>query len=189
MKNDTAGRLFCSDYFLYRLCGHVFMQYASVPLMRPLFCAVLSCGRAFALSCFSMRTKPLHSHAFTQLNPLRRHILRSCVLHGDILYGHILMRLRFLCSHAFYAVLDEMVLRGTDLRLGAWGWPLPLCGAMGQSSQPARSSPGRPKEMEARPYFPRMASMVRSSFSCFSCCWVTTGASTDPAAGRSRRCR
>ena len=54
---------------------------------------------------------------------------------------------------------------------------LPLCGAMGQSSQPARSSPGRPKEMEPRPYFPRMASMVRSSFSCFSCCRVTTGAS------------
>ena len=32
--------------------------------------------------------------------------------------------------------------------------------------------------MEPRPYFPRMASMVRSSFSCFSCCWVTTGASS-----------
>lgn len=115
-----------------------------------------------------MRTKPLHSHAFTQLNPLRRHILRSCVLYTAIfLYGHILMRLRFLCSHAFTLYWMEMVLRGTDLRLGALGMALPLCGAMGQSSQPARSSPGRPKEMEARPYFPRMASMVRSSFSCF----------------------
>ena len=102
--------------------------------------------------------------AFTpQLNPLRRHILRSCVLYTAIfLYGHILMRLRFLCSHAFTLYWMEMVLRGTDLRLGALGMALPLCGAMGQSSQPARSSPGRPKEMEARPYFPRMASMVLS---------------------------
>ena len=115
---------------LYRLCGHVFMQYASVPLMRPLFCAVLSCSRAFALSCFSMRTKPLHGHAFTQLNPLRRRILRSCVLYTAIfLYGHILMRLRFLCSHAFTLHGMEMVLRGTDLRaeVGSLGdGPVPV---------------------------------------------------------------
>ena len=113
---------FCADTLL---CRHIFMQlriytayaamflcsYASIPLMRTLFCAVLSCSRAFALSCFSMRTKPLHGHAFTQLNPLRRRILRSCVLYTAIfLYGHILMRLRFLCSHAFTLYWMEMVL-------------------------------------------------------------------------------
>lgn len=116
---------FCADTLL---CRHIFMQlriytayaamflcsYASIPLMRPLFCAVLSCGRAFALSCFSMRTKPLHGHAFTQLNPLRRHIL---------------MQLRFLCSHAFTLDWMEMVLRGTDLRaeVGSLGdGPVPV---------------------------------------------------------------
>lgn len=110
-----------SYFYAVRFCAiytAMFLRsYASIPLMRPLFCAVLSCSRAFALSCFSMRTKPLPSHAFTQLNPLRRRILRSCVLYTAIfLYGHILMQLRFLCSHAFTLYWMEMVLRGTDLR-------------------------------------------------------------------------
>ncbi len=126
---------------LYRLCGHVFMQYASVPPMRPLFCAVLSCSRAFALSCFSMRTKPLHSHAFTQLNPLRRRILRSYVLYTAIFL--------FLCGCAFYAAMllrctgwkwlsGRTILRGKPqgyLR----GWPCP-CAAL-WVSRPSRPAP------------------------------------------------
>ena len=135
---------------LYRLCGHVFMQlriytaYAATllcsPFMRSCFCAVMLfyADEAFTRSRF-YAAEPFTQAHFTQL--------------------------RFLCSHAFTLYWMEMVLRGTDLRLGALGMALPLCGAMGQSSQPARSSPGRPKEMEPRPYFPRMASMVRSSFS------------------------
>ena len=117
---------FCAIYTAMFLCS-----YASVPPMRPLFCAVLSCSRAFALSCFPMRTKPLHGHAFTQLNPLRRRILRSYVLYTAIfLYGHILMRLRFLCSRAFTLYWMEMVLRGTDLRAEA--------GSLGDGPAPVR---------------------------------------------------
>ena len=128
---------------LYRLCGHVFMQYASVPPMRPLFCAVLSCGRAFALSCFSMRTKPLHSHAFTQLNPLRRHILmRLRPLHGDILIRPHSYAAALFMQPCFYAVLDGNGSQGNGPEGGSWepwGWPCP-CAAL-WVSRPSRPAP------------------------------------------------
>lgn len=78
---------------LYRLCGHSFVQsFHAVVLLR---CHAFLCGR-------SLYTVTL---------------LRSCVLYTAIfLYGHILMRLRYLCSHAFTLYWMEMVLRGTDLR-------------------------------------------------------------------------
>ena len=60
---------FCADTLL---CRHIFMQLR----IYTAYAATLLCS-PFMRSCFSMRTKPLHSHAFTQLNPLRRHILRS----------------------------------------------------------------------------------------------------------------
>lgn len=130
---------FCADTLL---CRHIFMQlriytayaaiflcsYASIPPMRPLFCAVLSCGRAFALSCFSMRTKPLHSHAFTQLNPLRRHILCGCAF-----YAAMLLR----CT-GWKGFSGRTILRGKPqgyLR----GWPCP-CAAL-WVSRPSRPAP------------------------------------------------
>ena len=195
---------FCADTLL---CRHIFMQYASVPLMRPLFCAVLSCGRAFALSCFSMRTKPLHGHAFTQLNPLRRRILRSCVLYTAIflyghillcstilchLYGHILMRLRFLCSHAFTLYWMEMVLRGTDLRAevgSLWGWPCP-CAVLWVSrpSQPAPLPVGRRRWNPGR-IFHGWRPWRAPASPAFPAAGKPPVPPTDPAAGRSRRCR
>lgn len=181
---------FCADTLL---CRHIFMQYASVPLMRPLFCAVLSCGRAFALSCFSMRTKPLYGHAFTQLNPLRRHILRSCVLYTAIfLYGHILMRLRFLCGHAFYAVLDGNGSQGNGSEGGSWepwGWPCP-CAAL-WVSRPSRPAPlpvGRRRWNPGR-IFHGWRPWCAPASPAFPAAGRPPGPPTDPAAGRSRRCR
>lgn len=181
---------FCADTLL---CRHIFMQYASVPLMRPLFCAVLSCGRAFALSCFSMRTKPLYGHAFTQLNPLRRHILRSCVLYTAIfLYGHILMRLRFLCSHAFCAVLDGNGSQGNGSEGGSWepcGWPCP-CAAL-WVSRPSQHDPppaGRRRWLPGR-IFHGWRPWCAPASPAFPAAGRPPGPPTDPAAGRSRRCR
>lgn len=181
---------FCADTLL---CRHIFMQYASVPLMRPLFCAVLSCGRAFALSCFSMRTKPLHGHAFTQLNPLRRRILRSCVLYTAIfLYGHILMRLRFLCGHAFCAVLDGNGSQGNGSEGGSWEpwrWPCP-CAAL-WVSRPSRHDPlpaGRRRWNPGR-IFHGWRPWCAPASPAFPAAGKPPGPPTDPAAGRSRRCR
>lgn len=134
---------FCADTLL---CRHIFMQlriytayaamflcsYASIPLMRPLFCAVLSCGRAFALSCFSMRTKPLRGHAFTQLRPL----------HGDILIRPHSYAAALFMQPCFYAVLDGKGSQGNGFEGGGWepwGWPCP-CAAL-WVSRPSRPAP------------------------------------------------
>lgn len=165
---------FCADTLL---CRHTFMQYASVPLMRPLFCAVLSCGRAFALSCFSMRTKPLHSHAFTQLNPLRRHILRSCAIYADMLFALCWM---------------EMVLRGNGSEGGSWepwGWPCP-CAAL-WVSRPSQHDPPPASRRRWNPgrIFHGWRPWCAPASPAFPAAGKPPGPPTDPAAGRSRRCR
>lgn len=165
---------FCADALL---CRHTFMQYASVPLMRPLFCAVLSCSRAFALSCFSMRTKPLHSHAFTQLNPLRRHILRSCAIYAAMLFALCWM---------------EMVLRGNGSEGGSWepwGWPCP-CAAL-WVSRPSQHDPPPASRRRWNPgrIFHGWRPWCAPASPAFPAAGKPPGPPTDPAAGRSRRCR
>lgn len=129
---------FYTAYAAMFLCS-----YAFISLMRPRFCAVLSCGCAFALSCFSMRTKPLHGHAFTQLNPLRRRILmRLRPLHGDILIRPHSYAAALFMQPCFYAVLDGKGSQGNGPEGGSWepwGWPCP-CAAL-WVSRPSRPAP------------------------------------------------
>ena len=181
--------------FLYRLCGHVFMQYASIPPMRPLFCAVLSCGRAFALSCFSMRTKPLHSHAFTQLNPLRRRILmRLRPLHGDILIRPHSYAAALFMQPCFYAVLDGKGSQGgqscgENLRGISGDGPAPV--RRYGSVVPAGPLLSRQAEGDGTPavFSTDGVHGALQFLLLFLLLGDYRGRPTDPAAGRSRRCR
>ena len=108
------------------------------------------------------------------------------------LYGHILMRLRFLCSHAFTLYWMEMVLRGTDLRAevgSLWGWPCP-CAVLWVSrpSQPVPLPVGRRRWNPGR-IFHGWRPWCAPASPAFPAAGKPPVPPTDPAAGRSRRCR
>lgn len=157
---------FCADTLR---CRHIFMQYDFIPLMRPCFYAVRLCtayaatllGSPFMRSCFCAVMLFYADEAFAQsrfyvTEPFTQaHFTQRRPLHGDLytaifLYGRILMRLRFLCSHAFTLYWMEMVLTrwkwfsGRTILRGKpqgylRGWPCP-CAAL-WVSRPSRPAP------------------------------------------------
>ena len=167
-----------SYFYAVRLCTAYAATLLCSPFMRSCFCAVMLfyADEAFTQSRF-YAAEPFTQAHFTQLNPLRRHIL---------------MRLRFLCSHAFTLYWMEMVLRGTDLRAevgSLWGWPCP-CAVLWVSrpSQPVPLPVGRRRWNPGR-IFHGWRPWCAPASPAFPAAGKPPVPPTDPAAGRSRRCR
>ena len=151
---------FCADTLL---CRHIFMQYASIPPMRPCFYAVRLCTAyaatllcsPFMRSCFcavmlfyadeaSTRSRFYAAEPFTQA-----HFTQLRPLHGDILIrphsyaAALFMRTCFLRCAGWKWFSGRTILRGKPqgyLR----GWPCP-CAALWVSrpSRPALLPAGR----------------------------------------------
>lgn len=181
---------FCTDTLL---CRHIFMQlriytaYAATllcsPFMRSCFCAVMLfyADEAFTRSRF-YAAEPFTQAHFTQLRPL----------HGDILIRPHSYAAALFMQPCFYAVLDGNGSQGNGPEGGSWepwGWPCP-CAAL-WVSRPSRHDPlpaGRRRWNPGR-IFHGWRPWCAPASPAFPAAGKPPGPPTDPAAGRSRRCR
>lgn len=167
-----------SYFYAVRLCTAYAATLLCSPFMRSCFCAVMLfyADEAFTQSRF-YAAEPFTQAHFTQLNPLRRHILRSCAIYADMLFALCWM---------------EMVLRGNGSEGGSWepwGWPCP-CAAL-WVSRPSQHDPPPASRRRWNPgrIFHGWRPWCAPASPAFPAAGKPPGPPTDPAAGRSRRCR
>ena len=170
------------------------MQYASVPLIRPhsyaadlfmqpcFYAVMLFCAdEAYTQSRF-YAAEPFTQAHFTQLRPL----------HGDILIRPHSYAAALFMQPCFYAVLDGNGSQGNGPEGGSWepwGCPCP-CAALWVSrpSRPAPLPAGRRRWNPGR-IFHGWRPLCAPASPAFPAAGRPPGPPTDPAAGRSRRCR
>ena len=160
---------------LYRLCGHSFVQsFHAVVLLR---CHAFLCGRSLYTCLLYTSDAAFTQSRFYAAEPFTQ--------------AHF-TQLRYLCSHAFCAVLDGNGSQGNGSEGGSWepcGWPCP-CAAL-WVSRPSQHDPppaGRRRWNPGR-IFHGWRPWCAPVSPAFPAAGRPPGPPTDPAAGRSRRCR
>lgn len=172
-----------SYFYAVRLCTAYAATLLCSPFMRSCFCAVMLfyADEAFTRSRF-YAAEPFTQAHFTQLRPL----------HGDILIRPHSYAAALFMQPCFYAVLDGNGSQGNGSEGGSWepwGWPCP-CAAL-WVSRPSQHDPppaGRRRWLPGR-IFHGWRPWCAPASPAFPAAGKPPGPPTDPAAGRSRRCR
>lgn len=172
-----------SYFYAVRLCTAYAATLLCSPFMRSCFCAVMLfyADEAFTRSRF-YAAEPFTQAHFTQLRPL----------HGDILIRPHSYAAALFMQPCFCAVLDGNGSQGNGSEGGSWepwGWPCP-CAAL-WVSRPSQHDPppaGRRRWNPGR-IFHGWRPWCAPASPAFPAAGRPPGPPTDPAAGRSRRCR
>ena len=165
---------FCADTLL---CRHIFMQLR----IYTAYAATLLCS-PFMRSCFCAVMRFYADEAFTQSRFYAAEPFTQSRFYAAALF----------MQPCFYAVLDGNGSQGNGSEGGSWepwGWPCP-CAALWVSrpSQPAPLPAGRRRWNPGR-IFHGWRPWCAPASPAFPAAGRPPGPPTDPAAGRSRRCR